>query len=282
MVSVLDESTVRVKLVGEELRRYREMAGFTQSQAADRLGFEKSKVSRMESGSRGQKCEDVAGLLAIYGVRGAERQQVLDLTKAVDEPGFWQRTSSLTHRIAILKVLESRAIKLINFECSVIPGLLQTVPYIEALMRNVGLVDEELIGERVAARVHRQSVLRRSGAPHLLAIVAEQALRNLVGDPEIMREQLVYLTEVARHRHVSLRVVPASAGNHPGFDGPFMRLQFHNRRGVVVLANRTSSLYLEDDEDLFAYGNVLVELLSVALSEEDSVALVGDIEAGLA
>lgn len=273
----LSEPTVRLKLVGEELRRYREMAGFSQLQAADRIGFEKSKVSRMESGQRGQKCEDVAGLLAVYGVTGAERQQVLDLVRAADRPGLWQRNSSLTHRIAVLKVLESRAIRLINFECSVIPGLLQTVPYIEALMRNVGLVNEDLIGERVAARVHRQSVLRKFNAPDFLAIISENVLHNIIGDQKTMREQLIYLTEAVQHRNISLRIIPASVGNHPGFDGPFMRLQFHDRPGVVVVANRTSNLFLEEDEDLVTYNNVVVELLSVALDEAASVALVRDL-----
>jgi hypothetical protein len=51
---------------------------------------------------------------------------------------------------------------------------------------------------------------------------------------------------------------------------------------VIVLTNRTSNLYLEDDEDLYAYNQVVVELLSVALGEEDSVALVRELETRLA
>ena len=181
-----------------------------------------------------------------------------------------------------MQILESRAIRLINFENAVVPGLLQTVPYIQALMRNVGLVDhEDLIGDRVAARVRRQGVLRKINAPDFLAVIAEQALHNVIGGREVMRDQLVYLTEAARRRNVSVRVIPATAGDHPGFDGPFTRLSFHDRTGVVVLGNRTSNLFLEDDEDLMVYNNVLVELLSVALNDEESVALVAELAAAL-
>jgi transcriptional regulator with XRE-family HTH domain len=277
----LSESTVRIRLIGEELRRYREAAGFSLAKAAQRIGCDQTKVSRMETGKSNQKCEDVAGLLAVYGVTGVERRQLLELTRAADRPGLWQRhSSSLAQRIATLKLLESRAIRLINFECEVIPGLLQTVPYIQAVVRQVALVDdEEVIGERVAARIRRQAVLRKSGAPHLLAIIAQNALQNLIGDRTVMRDQLIYLTEAARRTNISMRIIPNSAGNHPGFEGPFLRLQFHDRPGVVILANRTSSLYLEDDEDLTVYNKVLVELLSVALPEDESVALVARLAA---
>jgi transcriptional regulator with XRE-family HTH domain len=276
---LMSESTVRIRLIGAELRRHREAAGLTLTELATRIGIEKSQLSRMETGDRAQKCEDVAGMLAIYGVIGEERRQLLQLSRESDRVGLWQRHSgSLAERIAALQTLESRAIKLIEFQCQLIPGLLQTVPYIRALMRNVGLLDdEEVIGERVAARLFRQAVVRKSGAPEFLAIITEGALRNIVGDAEVMREQLTYLIEAAQRPNIKLRVIPASVGNHPGLEGPFIRMQFHDRRGVVVLVNRTSNLYLEDDSDLVAYNHVLVELLSVALNEEESVALVREL-----
>lgn len=278
----VDEPTVRIRLVGDELRRYREALRLTLDQVADLIGISKGKLSKMETGNYSQKCEEVAGLLAIYGVKGAERKELLDLTREAHESGLWHRNSHLA-RVATLGALESRAIGLINFECTVIPGLLQTVPYIQGLMRNAGMInDEEIVGERVAARVHRQAILRKAGAPDFQAIIAESALHNMVGDVTVMREQLVYLTEAAQRPNVSVRIIPASVGNHPGLDGPFLRMRFHDRHGVVVLGNRTSCLYFEDDDTLMSYSHVLVELLSVALSNEESIALVRAIEGRLA
>jgi transcriptional regulator with XRE-family HTH domain len=284
VTTVRPEPTVRLKLVGMELRRLREAMGWTILEAANRIGFGEAKLSRMETGERGQKCEDVAGLLAIYGVTGDEREEILELTRLADRPGLWQRnSSSFTQRMATLKSLETRAVSLINFECELIPGLLQTVPYIQAVLRHVGLLnDESMIGGCAAARLHRQAVLRKSMAPEFLAIITENVLRNVIGDKAVMREQLNYLIEAARRPNIKIRIIPSTTGNHPGFDGPFLRLQFADRRGVIVLGNRTTSLYLEDDEDLAAYTDVMVELLSVALNEEDSVALVREHETRLA
>ena len=134
----------------------------------------------------------------------------------------------------------------------------------------------------MAARIHRQSVLRKPNAPHLCAIIAENALHNIVGDKDVMREQLAYLIEAARRPNINLRVIPSLVGNHPGFDGSFERLQFTDRPSVIMVANRTTSVLLEDNEDRMLYNNVLVELLSVALDENGSVALVRDLGTRLA
>lgn len=272
--------SVRVRLIGEELRAHREAAGLTLRQVDQLVGLNSTKIHRMERGERPQKLEDVATLLAVYGVRGEQRRQLLDLTIEDDRSSLLLRHSAtIAQRIATLRFLESRATKLINFESQRIPGLLQTFPYAQALIRNAGIVDEQEIGERAAARIHRQGVLRKAHAPHFQAIIMESALRNPVGDRTVMRDQLIYLTEAAQQPNISVRVIPASTGNHPGLEGPFIWLHFDHRSGVVVLENRTASLYLEDNEDFVAYSHVVVELLSVALDASESVALVAGLAA---
>src|SRR4051812_2259203 len=106
----LFEPTVRLSLVGEELRRHRESAGLVIAEAARKIGVTPSTLSRMETGKLPQKCDQVAGLLAVYGVVGADRRELLELTRSGDEPGLWQRSSSsMAQRVATLKLLESRA-----------------------------------------------------------------------------------------------------------------------------------------------------------------------------
>jgi transcriptional regulator with XRE-family HTH domain len=274
--------SVRVKLIGEELRAHREAAGLTLRQLEQLAGIDKTKINRMETGERPQKIEDVATLLAVYGVHGEQRRQLLDLTREEDRSGLVLRHSAtMTQRVATLRFLESRATKLINFECQVIPGLLQTFPYAQALMRNSCMVDEDEISDRATARIHRQAVLRKSAAPLFHAIMMESALRSPVGDRTVMHDQLVYLTEVALRPNISLRIIPTEVGNHPGTAGPFLWLHFDHRSGVVVLGNRTADLYLEAEEDFVVYSHVVVELLSVALDEEESVALVARLAATL-
>lgn len=276
------DSTVRIEVLGDELRRLREAAGLTLAQVVERIGLSQGHLSKMETGKRPQSVEDVASLLTLYGVRGEERQELLALARKAGQPGLWQRQGTFEDRFATLKVLESRATALVSFEPLLMPGLLQTMPYAQALYREVGLLtDANRLDERVIARIHRQRVLRMFGAPTLAAIVTESALRNVIGGRDVMRDQLRYLVEASERHNVTLRVVPNAVGGHPGLDGAFLRLRFPDRAGVVFLENRTSSLFLEDPREVSVYDRVIVELLSVAMSEEDSVRLVAEMAATL-
>lgn len=276
------DSTVRVEVLGEELRRLREACGLTLAEVTARIGISESHLSRLELGRRPQSVEDVSALLVVYGVTGEERLELLALARRAGQPGLWQRLGEFEARFATLKMLEDRATAMVSFEPLLIPGLLQTVPYMQALLHEVGMFeDQEAIDERVVGRVHRQRVLRKLGAPHLVVIIAESALRNLVGGRRVMRDQLRYLAEVSERSNVTLRVVPTAVGGHPGLDGSFLRLRFADRPTVVFLPGRTSSLYLEDPSEISTYDRVIVELLSLAASEENSVRLVAEMAATL-
>lgn len=276
------DSTVRIEVLGDELHRLREECGMTLTEVASRIGISESHLCRFENGKRVPSPEDVSALLVIYGVTGEERHELLTLAKKAGQPGLWQRQGSFEARFATLKLLESRATSLVEFQPLVIPGLLQTMPYAQAIVRDVGMFrDQEEIDNRVIGRIHRQAILRKHNPPKLLAIIAEMALRPLIGGREVMRDQLRYLAEVAERQHITLRIVPTCVGGHPGLDGGFARLGFDDRPGVVFIPSRTSSLFLEESTEVSAYDRTVVELLSVAASEEDSVRLVAEMAATL-
>jgi hypothetical protein len=91
----------------------------------------------------------------------------------------------------------------------------------------------------------------------------------------------IYLVEAADSPNVTLRIVPTVAGGHPGLLGSFLRLRFADRPSVVFLENLTSSLFLEEHRDIAVYDRVVVDLLSVAMDEENSVRLVAAMAATL-
>jgi transcriptional regulator with XRE-family HTH domain len=277
------ESTVRAEVLGAELRRHREAAGLTLQEASAGVGISLSQLSKLEKGMRTQRIEDVASLCTVYRVFGQERRDLLELTRNATELGYWQkRQHSFQSRVGTLKLLESRATALFNFETLFIPGHLQTVPYMKAVIRG-GLIDrdEEEVDRRVVARIQRQTQLRRTNT-ELTAIVCESALRTQIGGTTVMRDQLNHLVEAAVRPNVRFRVVPSSAGMHPGFEGPFLRLRFPDRPGVVFLScGGGSSLILEESDDIEHYKAVMVELFKVALGQEESVELVASIAAAL-
>jgi transcriptional regulator with XRE-family HTH domain len=275
------DSTVRIEVLGEELRRLREACGLTLTEVVSRIGISESHLSRMESGKRAPSPEDLSALLVIYGVKGEDRLELLVLARKAGQPGLWQRAGSFESRFATLKLLESRATSLVSFEPLMIPGLLQTMPYAQACLREVLMLAQDAVDDRVVGRIHRQRVLRKLDAPPLVAIIGESSLRCPIGGRQVLRDQLRYLVEVAERCNVILRIAPTSVGGHPGLAGSFLRMRFADRPSVVVLENQTSSLYLEDHHDIAPYERAITELLNVAVSEENSVRLVAEIAATL-
>ncbi|SDD17117.1 helix-turn-helix domain-containing protein [Actinokineospora iranica] len=267
------DTTVRLELLGEELRRHRESAGLSLADVTAKVGISTSKLSRMENGRKPQKVADVVTLLAIYGVTGHLRDDLLALARHAAEPAVWPDDTP-AGRFAALRILESKADMLVDYQATLVPVLLQTVPYAQAVAREVDMVDDQLIEERTTERIRRQAVLRALTPPRYFAILNEAALRTTIGGREVMRGQLRYLVEAGRKTNVTIRVVPRLTHGHPGLNGSFQRMQFRGRGAVVLLENRTSSLFVEDATEVKLYDRVVVELLSVALDEDASAALI--------
>lgn len=283
MLLTESDSTVRIEVLGEELRRLRELSGLTLAQVSERTGLSLSHVSRLETGKRAQSVEDVATLLVVYGVTGPERGDLIALAKKARQSGLWQRVDqSMRSRVTVLSLLESRAMSIASWEPLLVPGLLQTIPYAQALFREIGMVDDpEELDRRVVDRIHRQAVLRKPGAPKLTAFIGEAALRNPIGGKEVLYEQLKYLVEVAERGNVVIQVMPAAKGGHPGLDGSFLRLRFADRPAVVFAGCLCSSVYMEDRLEIAMFDRIVGTLRERALSEENSVRLIAELAANL-
>jgi transcriptional regulator with XRE-family HTH domain len=271
-----DHPTLRGEHLGEELRKLRKEAQLTLTVAGKHIDMSEPTMSLMESGKRSLKFEDVAGLLAIYGVNGEKRAAMLAMAREADQRGWTLRITQAQNMHA-LRRLEAKATKIVEFSPMLIPGLLQTTPYMLALFREAGHVSEEEALDRMTDRLQRQQVLRYP-SPEYVAMIDEMALRRRVGGRQVLREQLTYLTEAAQRPKISVRVVPNLDRAHGGLDGGYRRLHVPDRTiGVVHVDNRVYSQFLEEEDDAKAYDKVTEDLLALALDEADSVRLIAGI-----
>ena len=279
---------VRRRKLGAELRVLRTRSALTSIEAAHRVGWHQSKVSRIETGASGVKPADVRKLLDAYGIEDTElRELLLALAGSEDGGGrhnWWHAYRGVlppTYRDFIS--LESQAGGMRTLETSVVPGLLQIPEYARAVTRAAveGLEDDKL-DALVEVRLARQEVLRGNAPLKLSAVLDEGVLRREVGGPEVMARQLVRLVEAARLPQVRLQVLPFTAGAHIGVTGPFVIFSFRSTSDldVVVLDHLTSSLYLERKEDLKAYVEAFNALQIHALSPEDSLDYIAGLAAG--
>nr|WP_262391636.1 helix-turn-helix domain-containing protein [Nocardiopsis sp. CNR-923] len=111
---------------------------------AKQLGWQQSKISKIETGKQGITPADVSALLVAYGVVGNERDQLIEAAEKVDEPGLWEKQDAMSRDSRTLIRLESEATEIVNLEPLIIPGLLQTPDYIRALMKACGVADADL------------------------------------------------------------------------------------------------------------------------------------------
>ncbi|MDX3231986.1 helix-turn-helix transcriptional regulator [Streptomyces sp. ME19-01-6] len=282
---------VRRRKLGAELRRLRDLAGLTSGEAARRVGWHQSKVSRLETGSSGARPSDVARLLDVYEVADPELRALLEALcgGGASDPegsrrGWWYAYRDLlppAYRDFIS--LESEASAASTLETTVVPGLLQTPDYARAVTR-AALPDLLLpqVDTLVEVRIARQSVLRGARPLRLHAVLDEAALRREVGGPGVMAAQLRHLAEVAALPQVRLQVLPFSAGMPIGITGPFIIFSFSHITDldVVVLDHLTSSLYLERKEDLRAYSAAFDTLRTNALTVKESLTFITKIGGG--
>lgn len=269
--------TVRARSLGAELRDLRLATGLSTRAVAARLGWSAALVSRTENGKRNIPVEDVAALLVVYGITGAERDRLLTLAREADRPGWWETSDpGIPAQLKALIGFESQAIRIVNFELVLIPGLLQTPEYTRAVMESAE-VPTLLAETRVATRLGRQAVLSRSDPPELLAIIDEAALRRPVGGHEVMAQQLDHIVKTAERTNVTVRVIPFDCGAHAAMTSSFVALEFARANAVVQLEAKRSVVLLDDPEDVSPFGTLADTLQNVALAPGRSIAFLTSI-----
>jgi transcriptional regulator with XRE-family HTH domain len=271
--------TVRRRELGGILRSLRQARGMTVEQVAERLLCSPSKVSRMETGSRGATLRDVRDLCDLFEVADpAERERLAKLATEGKQQGWWQPYEL---DFATYVGLEAEATTLIDFRCTTVPGLLQTVGYARAMHKTaVPVLTAERIEEFVEVRLTRQrKLLERDPPLRLIAVIDEAMLHRAVGGPDVMTEQMDRLVESARQPNITIRVIPLEFGAHPAMDSNFNILEFDAAPSVVYVEGLVGWIYVERPQDLARYKEVFESLLSVSLSPQESIELMSAVGA---
>lgn len=263
---------------GSALRSLRLAAGFSMEEAAERLGLSgKPALSKIENGKQRVSGLGLTAFFQVYEVKDQEiRQKIKDMaslaapgkrTNLLDEYGGAIRRPEFEDYLH-LEAMASRA----ESYLSVIPGLLQTREYATAIVQGSGKwTTEREISHFVDLRLARQTALTREDPIEIACVLDESALRRGAGGARVMKGQLERLLEVAEeHEHVTWQVLPFDAGAHPGIDGPFQLLHFKVGPPVAVVEAMTTSVYLEEDDDVVRYGSALDLIRAQALDVDAS------------
>jgi len=263
-----------------ELRQERERARKSQAEVAKKMDWSLSKIIRLEAGQVGISTNDLKALLDLYSVDGEERRAFLiGLARAARMQSTWwsaYRDVLPSSDYADFLGYETDASILTGYFGPLIPGLLQTEEYAREVISLGGplKLTEEEVDRLVEVRMARkQYVLDRDDNPTLNAIVDEAALHRMIGGGEVMNEQLSSVAEVGALSNIVVRVIPYSAGAHPGLRGTFLIMEFADPADAPVLQLDTAprDVFLREEPDqLEIYREAFRQMERVALSEEES------------
>jgi Domain of unknown function (DUF5753) len=228
---------------------------------------------------------DVEQMCRLFGATDEMTKALMALARETKAKGWWQTYGDVVPEWFDLFVgLEAAANRMAEYEHSVVPGLFQSEGYARTVIAadHPGESEQE-IARRVELRLGRQAILKRPiDPPALRVVVREAVLRSPVGGTAVMTGQLDHLAEVSRLPNVSLRVVPISAGYHPGIvTGSFTVLRFPMNGGgvdseppTIYQEMYTGALYLDKPTEVERFDAAFEAIWDTALDERSSRTLI--------
>ncbi|WP_067721681.1 helix-turn-helix domain-containing protein [Nocardia yamanashiensis] len=263
----------------------------SQEQVSKSLGISRSTIVRMEEGHEAVRytVPNVKALLDLYEACDEDQQILLALaaeTRNGRSKSWWHdyTNTELPEWFGRFVVMEDSATRIRSYESELIPGLLQTQQYAEAMFSiPAGFNTPDQIQQKVKVRLDRQSVLARKNPPRLVVVLNQAVTCRLVGGAEVMAPQLEHLLDMGKRKDISIRILPWSAGGHGGMTAAnsFTLLEFpDDPRGkpieppLAYVDTLTGAMYLQKEDEFTAYERIWRDIDKKALSAADSANLI--------
>ncbi|MFJ4620024.1 helix-turn-helix domain-containing protein [Streptomyces sp. NPDC088812] len=270
--------TVRSRRLGTALRQYRLAAKLDQPRAAEVIAASQARISRLESGHVTARVIEVRLLLDAYGVTDAGvRGKLEELAKHSKNRGWWlEHAAHLRPDYVDHIALEDDATYIREWQPVLVPGLLQTPAYAEAIATgSPNYIAPDRVAQLVKVREGRQAKIEEGGASYT-AILWESVVAHPLVSVDTHREQLAAILEVGRRKNVTVQVLPFSTGVLGAVTSAFSTFSFDVEPAVeaVTLENLRGTSVLESSADLTAYANMYDQLRSSALAPDTSAQLI--------
>ncbi|MGW2115823.1 helix-turn-helix domain-containing protein [Streptomyces zhihengii] len=221
---------------GRQLKRFREWAEHDRAAFGAMTGYSASTIASYEQGRRVPPPRFIEMADELLGARGVLTEMKEEVARAQFPPFFRDAAR-----------LEAEAVELHVYDTHVVNGLLQTEEYARAVftMRRP-ILSEEIIEERVVARLARQDVLVRKPLSTFSFVIEESVLTRPVGGRGVTRGQWEQLLLCGQQRNVDIQVMPNAREEHAGLAGPFTLIETkEGRRIAYVEAYKHSRLYTD-------------------------------------
>ncbi|MFD4094946.1 helix-turn-helix domain-containing protein [Streptomyces albidoflavus] len=257
---------------GALLRRLRDERGWTQEQLGERVGCTGAHISAMEIGRRpptqsfAHRCDQALGA----------RGRLVSQSQAT-------RYTALLEGFPDYVAREAKAVEIRLYEVGVVPGVLQTPAYVQALTARTverGAITPEQGEERISLITRRRSALVRTPPPLVFVVLDESCLLRPVGGAGVMEEQLGKLIEFAALPNTVLQVAPFFMGDRRPLSLPLYLLTMENRSLVSYAESAQRGRLERDPASVVPLLTAYHQLQAEALSQAASVAMIERLRKG--
>ncbi|THA25596.1 XRE family transcriptional regulator [Streptomyces sp. RKND-216] len=275
-MAVRKPPTERQRRLGAELRKMREHAGLSLTDAAALHGTDKTTMSNTESGRFGVSQDRVRVWAANYACHDQDYVGALAgmaRERRAGAKNWWDGYRDLLAAgLLDLAEMEHHAVALRTAQITHMPGLLQHEDYARAVFNEaVPPLPAEELERKVAFRVGRSRVLHHGDPPACTFLIHETALRMRFGAIAVAKRQLDHLLEQSDHPHVTVRVLPFAAGGFPSAgssalyaSGPVAQLD------TVQKDTPTGAAFLHGETQLANYRAILCRMEERSLDHASS------------
>ncbi|MFH8789909.1 helix-turn-helix domain-containing protein [Streptomyces roseoverticillatus] len=272
--------TLLRRRLGAILKTMRVRAGLNLAEGAGLLGMSGPTLSKIENG---RQRPDLEKLFAAYGVtdeaRIAETVEIARLANSARQRSIYAQYKDVIHpQFADFIELEEIATRTDHYSAIVIPGLLQTAEYAQAVIEGGSAWSTPReVRNFVDLRMKRQEILTvvpggDAGRPplSLRCVLDESCLRREMGGPGTLRRQLEHLLARSMEPNIELQVLPFKAGAHNGMNGSYTVFHFGVGDPVVAVEPLAISVYLDEDARVTRYTAAFDRLRAQALDADTS------------
>lgn len=274
------ERTRRKVKLGRYMEAMRERVEprLTPERVGNLVETSRTTVTRLESGHQRVNVHLLHALLGAYGVDEDERAEAVALWRAAkQDASVVEYQADLPAKYVAFRRDERDAIAERVIQPVAVHGLLQTAAYAGAVSQTAHRFNVDRPGwqERAADERHqRQQLLDGSSPLRLHVLLGEGVIRTVVGGPEVMAEQLRHLLSMSEREHVTIQIIPFSAGAAGNMSGPMTILEFDDDsdRYTVYLESAAGGELVDNGRDVTAFVGTFEDAQAVALPIEESAA----------
>jgi transcriptional regulator with XRE-family HTH domain len=266
-------ATIAKLRLARKLTELRLEAGYTANHVCDMLNWGRGKVGRFEANQwKRPEMSDIRDLLRFYEADDACTREIEDLAMRARVRPWWRDYADIFENE--FPGFEADATRIRVFFPLVIPGLLQTPDYIDALMRSSG--KPPAWRRRAAeARLRRQQILERdkSTMPVLQAVIAEASLLYRWGSRAERQGQLLHLAEIGQRSGIQLHLQRFADGPPPGLFSAVQIFDYDGGQSSLVFTETDHGIQeVTDAEYVNSYIEAFDRAVDMALEPPDTAA----------